>query len=189
MSENVAYTLFQLSHDDNHREIMTLLNPDELSEIASMMYRATMHDKAIPGFAVVAPDGQWYRCREEFDSDDLLLFIRNEGEDVPWDVENQRWIKKGEPYQLMTPIRARMAIKSGLIPESEGHWYNPAGKSLRNLLHLGPKRRSRPETEQMNIRVRKGTGQQMKIWATSKGIVPADVIEQGFELMQERYDA
>lgn len=52
---------------------------------------------------------------------------------------------------------------------------------------LKPERRTRTETEQMNFRVSQGLGRDIKLWALSHDVTPADVLEQGFELMKAKY--
>ena len=52
-----------------------------------------------------------------------------------------------------------------------------------------PQKRKRDATEQLNIRVSEGLGKDLKIWAIAHDINPADIIEQGFELMKAKYGA
>jgi hypothetical protein len=52
-----------------------------------------------------------------------------------------------------------------------------------------PEKRKREATEQLNVRVTEGLGVDMKMWALAHQINPADVIEQGFELMKAKYGA
>jgi len=52
---------------------------------------------------------------------------------------------------------------------------------------LNPVRRERAATEQMNFRVSQGLGRDIKRWALDHDVTPADVLEEAFELMKEKY--
>ena len=52
-----------------------------------------------------------------------------------------------------------------------------------------PQKRKRVNTEQLNVRVNEGLSKDLKMWAMAHGVNPADVIEQGFELMKAKYGA
>jgi hypothetical protein len=52
---------------------------------------------------------------------------------------------------------------------------------------VNPEKRERTETEQMNFRVSRGLGRDIKRWALDHDVAPADVLEQGFELMKAKY--
>lgn len=54
---------------------------------------------------------------------------------------------------------------------------------------LAPEKRRRASTEQFNIRVSEGLGDEIKMWALAHKVTPADVLEQGFELMKSKFGA
>jgi hypothetical protein len=79
---------------------------------------------------------------------------------------------------------------AGLIDDAaeRANDVEPASTSKRRQrAPLKPERRTRTETEQMNFRVSQGLGRDIKLWALSHDVTPADVLEQGFELMKAKY--
>ncbi len=186
-----TYTILRLMPDDHHVEVLTGEDYRKIQDLSLDMYMTDKNPDVL-GYAVTRSSGQWVLYSLKEGERDELIYLHKVDSDKIWNPRDLNW--EGRTPQtdracVLPAIRARYELAKGLIPSGEGYWHCPSGKDPHLLLRQRPEKRERTETEQINKRVAAGTNTRMMRWAEKMNITAADVIEQGFELMQEKYGA